>query len=231
MSKAKMPWLKDRLREIDRTPAGLARHLNISGPRVYEMIAGRRGMQPPEIEPTAEYLGWQVEELLKHLPQSARVVPLSVKAGAGAIPVLAATSFKAEIIKRMFDEYDAILTGETARYLEPLPALRGRTDIQCLYMASTAMEPWRDPGDLVLFEKERPPRERDYVVVYLIETKKTAKGLPEEAMTRVLVRQLLPSKRPDKLNLRQHNPRRDVTIDRKAVAGVYRVMNWEDVVR
>ena len=65
MSKDKMPWLKSRLREISRTPAGLARHLDIGGPRVYEMIAGRRSMQPAEIAPAAEFLDWTIDELMR----------------------------------------------------------------------------------------------------------------------------------------------------------------------
>ena len=225
MSKAKMPWLKDRLRQIDRTPAGLARHLNIGGPRVYEMIAGRRGMQPNEIEPTAEYLGWSKEQLLEKLPEEARIVPYALKTS--GIPVLATT--------RTWDlaDWDLLLTGETTRYVEPPPALKGRADIQALYMGSDAMEPWRNPGDLVLFEKDRPPREHDYVVVYLVEAKRSPRDMPTDvrAMTRVMVRQLLGPKGPGKVRLRQHNPRRDVTIDRKTVAGMFRVMTWEDCVR
>ena len=54
------------------------------------MIAGRRGMQPTEIQPTAEYLGWTMEQLLEKLPEEARVVPQTLKTT--GIPVLATTS-------------------------------------------------------------------------------------------------------------------------------------------
>src|SRR4051812_46020188 len=73
--KAKMPWLKIRLREVGKTPAALARELGISPPRVYEMIGGRRAMQPGEITPTAQFLEWTVDELLDHLPPEARIIP------------------------------------------------------------------------------------------------------------------------------------------------------------
>src|SRR5215475_5519135 len=72
---AKMQWLKDRLRTVNKTPGGLARALGIAAPRVYEMIAGKRRMQSGEIEPTAVFLEWTTDELLDHLPKHARVMP------------------------------------------------------------------------------------------------------------------------------------------------------------
>lgn len=236
--KDKMPWLKDRLREVGRTPAGLARHLKIGGPRVYEMIAGRRGMQPDEIELTAAFLEWPIEQLIKHLPPEDRVLPTNVKGvtaltpgkGKKATSMLSTTRTVANnwipvlsTTRTVENTCDLILTGQTTRYVETLPAFRGRSDIRCLYMASATMKPWRDPGDLVVFEQERPPRENDYVVVYL------ADGDDNE--TCVLVRQLLESTHPSKVSLRQHNPRRDMTIERKAVASMFRVMTWDDVIR
>src|SRR5215475_9312282 len=77
LMKQKMPWLKDRLRTLNQTPTALARRLNIAAPRVYEMIGGRRAMQPDEIEPTADFLKWSVSELLARLPESDRVLPVS----------------------------------------------------------------------------------------------------------------------------------------------------------
>src|SRR5215468_5643072 len=76
--KQKMPWLKDRLRTLNQTPTALARHLHIAAPRVHEMISGKRAMQPDEIEPTAAFLKWSVNDLLARLPKQARVLPVSV---------------------------------------------------------------------------------------------------------------------------------------------------------
>src|SRR5215471_8799136 len=80
-SKAKMPWLKNRLREINKTPTALAKALKIEPPRVYEMIGGRRAMQPDEIKPTAKFLGWSITDLLARLPKEARVLPLGTRNG------------------------------------------------------------------------------------------------------------------------------------------------------
>ena len=66
--KEKMPWLKIRLRELGRTPTALAKALGIAPPRVYEMISGRRHIQPNEIEPMAKFLNWTLAELTERLP-------------------------------------------------------------------------------------------------------------------------------------------------------------------
>lgn len=234
-----MPWLKTRLRALDKTPAGLARHLKVHAPRIYEMIAGRRGILPTEITPIAKFLDWPVEELLKHMPRDRRVLPtdspkpppkverdssssyeiknreaqLSLRIPQCAIPIVSTMPVSAA-------EYDATLNGDvTARFI--VPSLEGRTDVCCMYLRTDRMTPWKQAGEMVMFEKERPPREHDHVVLYL-----TA-----DDRLRVLIRQLLPSKRENKICLREHNPRRDFEIDRKNVDKIYRVLTWEDIFR
>ena len=228
MSKDKMPWLKSRLREIGRTPAGLARHLDIGGPRVYEMIAGRRSMQPAEIAPAAEFLDWTIDELMRHLPEGDRVLPASLK-GTSMVPNKDAIRLLGSMRPwGAKQEWDLELTGEVTRYIETAPALRGRKDVDCLYLPTTNMDPWRPSGDLVVFEKSQPPVERDHVVVFLIEVK----GGPRT--TRVMVRQLI-SSTAQEVVLRQHNPpvgvKAEGKIDRKSIAEIYRVMTWDDVIR
>jgi len=224
-----MPWLKERLRTLNKTPAGLARELGVAPPRVYEMIAGRRAMQPDEIEPTARFLEWPVQDVIAHLPEEARVIPATLN-HKNMIPVLGTT--------RTLDlsAWDCLLTGETTNYIEQLPAFRGRTDIECLHISTPKMWPWRDPGDLVIFEKQRPANAGDYVVIYLVEDKKSPVYGDEQLrqlrkLTRVMVRQLLQSKSTNKLRLRQYNPQRDTEIDRKIVASMFRVLSWNDVLR
>jgi hypothetical protein len=220
--KVEMPWLKARLRELHRTPAGLARHLGIQGPRVYEMIGGRRAIQPDEIEPTAEFLDWSVEQLLEQLPEEARVIPhrIAHNPGKGMLPVLGTTREWTTTAEGK--NYDMLLTGETTHYLKSLPALNGRVDVACLYLHGTGMCPWREPGELVLIEYKRPPRDHDHVVIYL-----TAKDNgPVPVLVRQLVRQV-----GGKLRVRQHNPLKESDIDLKRVASMYRVLTWDDVVR
>ena len=231
-----MQWLKDRLRTVNKTPGGLARALGVAAPRIYEMIAGKRRMQSNEIEPTAIFLEWTTNELLDHLPKYARPTPapespaepgkaetdprinavLTTTRTTSMIPVLSATIPFAE-------DFDCLLTGETSRFIETLPALKGRGDIQCLYIASTVMQPWRDSGDLVVFEKEKPPKPgTDHVVIYLINNK------TKPPQTRVLIRRLLQSKSPRRLRLLQYNPPQETTLEIKEIASMYRVVTWED---
>jgi len=79
--KEKMPWLKTRLRELGRTPTALAKALGIAPPRVYEMISGRRHIQPDEIEPMAKFLDWSLPELKQRLP--ARALTIEHAPGSG----------------------------------------------------------------------------------------------------------------------------------------------------
>lgn len=71
--KEKMPWLKNRLREVGKTPTALAKALGIAAPRVYEMIAGRRHIQQSEIAPMAAFLDWTIEEINRHLPAHSKL--------------------------------------------------------------------------------------------------------------------------------------------------------------
>ena len=68
----KMPWLKARLRELRKTPSGLADHLHVAAPRIYEMIGGRRLMHADEIPAVASFLEWTVEDVLRHGPRPSR---------------------------------------------------------------------------------------------------------------------------------------------------------------
>lgn len=212
----KMPWLKTRLRTVNKTPAMLARHLGIAAPRVYEMIGGRRALQPSEMRQTAEYLDWSIEELASHLPAEARIVPMQEHAllpsSRNGITFLASTEATGT-------NYDAVLTGDTTRHV--MSTLEGRSDVFCLYLHGNRMTPWRKPGELVLFEKGRPAAENDHVVIWMT--------IDDQAT--VTIRQLMTSKHPGKVKLRQHNPGKDVEIDRTKVTSIFRVMTWDDVIR
>jgi hypothetical protein len=126
-----MPWLKSRLREIGRTPAGLARHLKLGGPRVYEMIAGRRGMQPNEIAPTAEYLDWPLDEVIKRLPEEARVLPadlggVSEREARRKISELRAVLLQVETFLEMLSSDENDLYRKVSRALQSTPTPRSK---------------------------------------------------------------------------------------------------------
>jgi SOS-response transcriptional repressor LexA len=60
-----MSWLVNRLTEIGKNQAGLARALNLPQQRVREMNRGLRRIQQDEWQPLAEYLEWTIPELHK----------------------------------------------------------------------------------------------------------------------------------------------------------------------
>lgn len=59
-----MQWLRQRLRQIEKSPADFARWLDIPPPRVYEMLKGRRRLQQGEIAKAAQFLGISEAEIL-----------------------------------------------------------------------------------------------------------------------------------------------------------------------
>ena len=72
-------WLADRLEELKtrgKSRSGLARHMQLSPPRITEIIAGTRGIDGAEVAKIAEYLEW---------PDSAVLAQLKDKAGGGGL--------------------------------------------------------------------------------------------------------------------------------------------------
>jgi plasmid maintenance system antidote protein VapI len=67
--RADMRWMRERLGELDKSGADLARALGIPKSRVSEMLAGKRRLQPNEIRPVARFL---------EIPEAQVVANLSV---------------------------------------------------------------------------------------------------------------------------------------------------------
>lgn len=59
-----MQWLRQRLHQIEKSPAEFARWLGIPPPRVYEMLKDRRRLQQGEIVKAAQFLGISESEIL-----------------------------------------------------------------------------------------------------------------------------------------------------------------------
>ena len=56
------PWLKARLRELDKTPASLARHVGVLAPEVYLWIAGV-DIPPQHLPKIASFLDWPLDKV------------------------------------------------------------------------------------------------------------------------------------------------------------------------
>ena len=62
-----MLWLKQRIRQLDKSGAQLARALGLPKERVYEMYVGKRRLQAEEIGPTARFLEWTEADIIARL--------------------------------------------------------------------------------------------------------------------------------------------------------------------
>ncbi len=62
--KYEMQWLRQRLNQIEKSPADFARWLGIPPPRVYEMLKNKRRLQQGEIAKAAQFLGISEGEIL-----------------------------------------------------------------------------------------------------------------------------------------------------------------------
>jgi hypothetical protein len=109
--------------------------------------------------------------------------------------------------------------GEPKTYLTA--GFNGRDDLFCIYLTGRQMLPWRDAGQLVVGEKNRPPRNNDHVVIFMTINRQRV----------ITVRQLLASDDPDTIVVKQHNPDNGPqSIERKAITALCRVITWDDVI-
>jgi plasmid maintenance system antidote protein VapI len=62
-----MRWMRDRLEDVGKSGADLARALGIPNSRVSEMLAGKRRLQPNEIRPAARFLRMTEAQVVANL--------------------------------------------------------------------------------------------------------------------------------------------------------------------
>lgn len=117
--------------------------------------------------------------------------------------------------------FDFELNGEIVDYVRRPPRLIGRADVFAAYLRGESVSPWREPGQLIYFERAKAPRVMDYVLIEF-------KPLDGEAVRPALVKRLL-GVTPTKIRLRQYNPPKDFEIDRKRVLQIVRAMDWDEL--
>lgn len=111
--------------------------------------------------------------------------------------------------------------GQVIDYVRRPPRLIGRRDVFVLYVQGSSMSPWREPGQMIYLERNRPPRPGDYVVLEL------AGHVGDEEKPAILKR--LVAMTSAKLRLRQYNPDKEFEVERAKVRAVYRVMDWDEL--
>jgi len=233
-----MDWLKEHLERVGKTPADLARWLDIPPPRVYEMLKGKRRLQQDEIGRTAQLLGIAESRVLAMIegkkdpgpglaeatieppypPYNVRHAPEAPEppirtAMAKDVPVFG-TSMGGD------GTGDFELNGQIVDFVRRPPRLIGRADVFAIYVQGSSMSPWREPGELAYIERNRPPRSGDYIVV---EFQADAHNVRP-----ALIKKLI-ALTPTKIKLQQYNPPKVLEIDRKKRHQLYRVIDWTEL--
>lgn len=99
--------------------------------------------------------------------------------------------------------------------------LADRTDIYGLYVWGDTMSPRYENGELILLESGPPPKRNDHVVVRM----KANKDGSHQAYLKQLSSWI-----GDKLELKQYNPEKTITLNMRDVDEVHRVMTVHDLV-
>lgn len=113
------------------------------------------------------------------------------------------------------------MNGQLIDYARRPPGIAGSKTVFCVYVQGDSMAPWRQPGELVYLNPDRPARPGDYVVVEL----QGENGEPAPALLKRLV-----SVSAKELTLEQFNPaKRDIKINRNKVKRIIRVIDWMEL--
>ena len=224
-----MQWLRQMLEAAGKKPADLARFLEIPPPRVYEMLAGKRRLQQGEIARAAAFLGiaeGRIVAALDGRPDPGPAIP----ANAQFAPTAPAPPARADMAKDVpvfgtgmggNGDADFEMNGQIIDYVRRPPRLAGRNDVFAIYVQGASMSPWREPGELVYVERNRPPRSGDYVVIEF--------AANEFNVRPALIKKLV-AITPSRIKLLQYNPPKTIEIDRqKNRYQLYRVIDWTEL--
>lgn len=100
------------------------------------------------------------------------------------------------------------------------PRLQGREDVFALFMRGTEMSPWREPGDLVVIDRNRPPRVGDYVLLTM--KRKGGEGRWS------LIRRLVEGRAHD-IRVEQFKPAKEEAIKLEEIEDMLRIADWTEL--
>lgn len=221
-----MEWIAERLAQIRRRPADLARHLEIAGPRVYEMIAGRRALQTREMGPTAEFLELKLEDI-NVLLQGGKLRDVVTSPGfSGGSTADLPRDIPIRETVALPNGREFTLGKTVIDYARRPPRLAKLKDVFGVIMRTDEMIPWREVGEQILFTAAHPVVPGDYA---LIEKHPVPSTNGNKRLGASVVRRIV-SMNATKVRVRQYNPAREYDIPRKSIATIYRVIPYGELI-
>lgn len=178
----KQTWIVDRLEELGRTQAELARFMKMPPPRISEIISGRRKIQIEEFPLLIEFLGVGGAEAMKNIARRAELT-IADYAAEPALPKprpIEPIEFAGDSYTPI-PEYDIRLSGGSAalnagtvpshHYLFRTRSLQNLTDaspdlLAVIQVSGDGMEPTLRQGDDVLIDRRQTHIGTDGIYVY-----------------------------------------------------------------
>lgn len=216
-------WLKGMLGRPGYSQAGLAAALGRNPSAINRMVQGERHIRASEVPLILKYLG---EPSGGGAPDAAPPPNARFAHDAVLPPYRSEMPKDVPVYGTMVGGdgnhlVDFELNGTVVDFVRRPPRLAARSDVFAAYVQGDSMIHWREPGQLVYVESARQARVMDYVLVEL-------RPQGGEGTRPAMIKRLL-AMTPTKLRLRQYNPARDFDIDRRAVARLYRVLDWDEL--
>lgn len=115
------------------------------------------------------------------------------------------------------------MNGTVIDHVARPPGILGRGDVFALNVVGDSMWPWRKPNSLIYVERDRAPSVNDHVVV---EFRPIAGSSVRQTVVKLLVGISLKT-----LKLAQYRPAKEFDVDRKTVFRVYRVLEWDELMK
>jgi phage repressor protein C with HTH and peptisase S24 domain len=115
------------------------------------------------------------------------------------------------------------MNGTVIDHVARPPGIHGRGDVFALNVVGDSMWPWRKPNSLIYVERDRAPSVNDHVVV---EFRPIAGSSVRQTVVKLLV-----GISARTLKLAQYRPPKEFDVDRKTVFRVYRVLEWDELMK
>jgi hypothetical protein len=115
------------------------------------------------------------------------------------------------------------MNGTVIDHVARPPGIHGRGDVFALNVVGDSMWPWRKPNSLIYVERDRAPSVNDHVVVEL-------RPIAGSSVRQTVVK-LLVGISAKTLKLAQYRPAKEFDVDRKTVFRVYRVLEWDELMK